>query len=132
MLLIKSSKFSIPRSFSMPVAWNIWWISPLRVIMMFTTLISKKVELIFLEFFGCWHLKARHWFLEHTLSLIKSFPENFNFVRSKDFCGRFLWFLWIFYFSFLSSNFKITLSVFLSQWHACRSSRVLLEKELYR
>ena len=30
-LLIKSSKFSILKSFSMSIVWNIWWISPLEV-----------------------------------------------------------------------------------------------------
>ena len=30
-LLIKSSKFSILKNFSMSVVWNIWWISPFWV-----------------------------------------------------------------------------------------------------
>ena len=55
---------------------------------------------------------------------MKSLTENFNWDSLKDFCwGTFL-FTWIERFNFLSLNFKITLSLFFSRWHACISSGV--------
>ena len=55
-LLIKSSKFSISKTFSISVVWNIWWILPLGVNLMFTALFQNHVKWIFLEFFSWRHL----------------------------------------------------------------------------
>ena len=55
---------------------------------------------------------------------MKSLPENFNWDSSNDFCWRTFRLIWIERFNFLSLNFKITLSLFFSQWHACKSSGV--------
>ena len=60
--VINKINFSIPKSLSMSVVWNIWWISPLGVTLMFTSLFQNEVEWIFLEFFSWWHLQASHWF----------------------------------------------------------------------
>ena len=56
---------------------------------------------------------------------MKSLPENFNWDSSNDFCWRTFLFVWIERFNFLSLNFKITLSLFFSRWHACKSSGVI-------
>ena len=61
-LLIKPSKVWIPKSFSMSVVWNIWWISPLGVTLMFTALFQNLVKWIFLELFSWQHLYASCWF----------------------------------------------------------------------
>ena len=58
------------------------------------------------------------------LLLMKSLPENFNWDSSNDFCWRTFLFIWTECFNFLSLNFKITLSLFFSRWHARKSSGV--------
>ena len=52
MLLIKSSTFSVPKSFSLSIVWSIWWIFPLEVTIMFTSFFQNQVELLFLELFS--------------------------------------------------------------------------------
>ena len=53
---------------------------------------------------------------------MKSLPENFNWDSSNDFCWITFLFIWIEHFNFLSLNFRITLFLFFSWWHMCKSS----------
>ena len=53
---------------------------------------------------------------------MESLPKIFNWESSKDFCRRMFLFIWTERFNFLFSNFQITLLLFFSRWHACKSS----------
>ena len=111
---MKSSKLSTPKSFSMSVVWNIWWIFPLGVTLMLTALLQNQVEWISLGSCSWRHLKASCWFSQRTLA-----DEKLTRIERvpKISAGE----LFLF---FESLNFKITLSLFFSRWHACKSSEV--------
>ena len=122
MLLIKSSKLSIPRSFSMSIIWKILTGLLLSLSLTFTALFQNQVEWILPAFFSWRHLYASWWFSWHMLSDMKSLPENFSWRRSSDLFRRFFLLTSTPRFSFLHLHFIITDSFFFKQWQACTSS----------
>ena len=99
MLLIKSSKLSMPKSFSMSIIWKI--------------LTAMK------------NLYASWWFSWYMLSNIKCLPENFSLSRSSDLFWRFFRLTSTFCLSFLHLNFTITDSFFFKWWQACKLSGLI-------
>ena len=122
MLLIKSSKLSIPRSFSMSIIWKILTGLLLSLSLTFTALFQNQVEWILPAFFSWRHLYASWWFSWHMLSDMKSLPENLSWCRSLDLFQRFFLLTSTLRLSFLHLNFTITDSFFFKQWQACKSS----------
>ena len=122
MLLIKSSKLSIPRSFSMSIIWKILTGLLLSLSLTFTALFQNQVEWILPAFFSWWHLYDSWWFSWHVLSDMKSLPENLSWRRSSDLFWRFLLLTSMLHLSFLHLNFTITDSFFFKRWQACKSS----------
>ena len=112
MLLIKSSKLSMPRSFSMSIIWKILTGLLLSLCLTFTALFQNQVKWIFPAFFSWQHLYASWWFSWLMLSDMKSLPENFSWRRSSDLFWRFFWLTSTFCLSFLHLNFTITDSFF--------------------
>ena len=121
MLLIKSSKLSMPRSFSVSIIWNILTGLLLSLSLTFTALFQNQVEWIFPAFFSWQHLYASWWFSWHMLSDMKSLPENFSWRRSSDLFWRFFRLTRTFCLSFQHLNLTITNSFFFTRWKACRS-----------
>ena len=122
MLLIKSSKLSIPRSFSMSVIWKILTGLLLSLSLTFTALFQNQVEWILPAFFSWRHLYASWWFSWHMLSDMKSLPENLSWCRSLDLFQRFFLLTSTLRLSFLHLNFTITDSFFFKRWQVCKSS----------
>ena len=89
MLLIKSSKLSVPRSFSMSIIWKILTGLLPSLSLTFTALFPNQVEWIFPSLFSWRHLYASWWFPWHMLSNMKSLPEIFSLCRSSDLFRRF-------------------------------------------
>ena len=106
----------------MSVTWNILWILPCSVSLMFATL----VEYIFLALLSCWHLYASLWFSKDILLLTKSFPENFKFENFWDLAPRLLCLYVTVCFYSHHLNFTITLSDLFILWQTCRSSGAML------
>ena len=122
MLLIKSSKLSIPRNFSMSIILKILTGLLLSLILTFTALFQNQVDWILPAFFSWRHLYASWWFSWHMLSDMKSLPENLSWCRSLDLFQRFFLLTSTLRLSFLHLNFTITDSFFFKQWQACKSS----------
>ena len=121
MLLIKSSKLSIPRSFSMSIVWKILTELLFSLCLTFTALFQNQVEWNLPAFFRWRHLYASRWFLWHMLSDMKSLPENLSWCRSSDLFRRFFVLTSTLRLSFLHLNFIITDSFFFKWWQACKS-----------
>ena len=121
MLLIKSSKLSMPRSFSMSIMWKFLAGLLLSLSLTFTALFQNQVEWIFPAFFSWRHLYASCCFSWHMFSDMKSLPENFSWRRSSDLFRRFFQLTSTFCLSFLHLNFTITDSFFFKRWQACKS-----------
>ena len=122
MLLIKSSKLSIPRSFSMSIIWKFLTGLLLSIGLTFAALFQNQVEWILPAFFSWQHLYASWWFSWHMLSNMKSLPENLSWRRSSDLFPRFFLLTSTFRLSFLHLNFTITDSFFFKRWQTCKSS----------
>ena len=131
MLLIKSSKLSIPDSFSMSIIWKILTGLLLSLSSTFTGLFQNQVEWIFPAFLSWPHLLAKWWISWHMLSDMKNLPENFSWHRSSDL-------FWTFF--QLTSTFHLLLthlwnhnkiSWFLPNLHD-KSSRVLIPVYWYK
>ena len=116
MLLTKSSKLSMPRSFSMSIIWKILTGLLLSLSLTFTASFQNQEEWILPAFFSWQHLYASWWFLWHMLSNMKSLPENFSWHRSSDLFRRFFRLTSTFCLSFLHLNFTITDSFFFKRW----------------
>ena len=116
MLLTKSSKLSMPRSFSMSIIWNILTGLLLSLSLTFTALLQNQVEWIFPAFFKWRHLYASWWFSWLMLSNMKSLPENFSWHRSSDLFRRFFRLTSTFCLSFLHLNFTIADTFFFKRW----------------
>ena len=121
MLLIKSSKLSMLRSFSMAIMWKILTGLLLSLSLTFTALFQNQVEWIFPAFFNWRHLHTSWRFSWHMLSNMKSLPENLSWRRSSDLFRRFFQLTSTFCLSFLHLNFTITDSFFFKWWQACKS-----------
>ena len=126
MLLIKLSKLSMPKSFSVSIIWKILTWLLLSLSLTFTALFQNQVEWIFPAFFSWQHLYASWWFSWYMLSDMKSFPENVSWRRSSDFFWRFFLLTNTLFLSFLHLNFTITNSFFLRWWQACKLSGLTL------
>ena len=122
MLLIKSSKLSIPRSFSMSIIWKILTGLLLSLSLTFTALFQNQVEWILYAFFSWRYLYGSRWFSWHMLSNMKSLPENLSWRRSSDVFRRFFLSTSTLCLRFLHLNFTITDSFFFKRWQACKSS----------
>ena len=122
MLLIKSSKLSIPRNFSMSIILKVLTGLLLSLILTFTALFQNQVDWILPAFFSWRHLYASWWFSWHMLSDMKSLPENLSWCRSLDLFQRFFLLTSTLRLSFLHLNFTITDSFFFKRWQACKSS----------
>ena len=120
MLLIKSSKLSMPRSFSMSIIWKILAGLLLSLSLTFTALFQNQLEWIFPTFFSWRHLYAILWFSWHMLSDMKSLPENLSWRRSSDLFRRFFRLISTLCLCFLHLNFTITDSFFFERWQACK------------
>ena len=121
-MLIKSSKLSKPRSFSMSIIWKILTGLLLSLSLTFTSLFQNQVEWILPAFFSWRHLYASWWFSWHMLSDMKSLRENLSWCRSSDLFQRFFLLTSMLCLSFLHLNFTITDSFFFKRWQACKSS----------
>ena len=122
MLLIKSSKLSMPKSFSMSMIWKIMTVLLLLLSLTFTALLfQNQLQCIFPAFFSWRHLYASWWFSLHMLSDRKSLPENFSWRRSSDLFRRFFRLTGTFCFSFLHLSFTITDYFFFKRWQSCKS-----------
>ena len=121
MLLIKSSKLSMPRSFSMSIIWKILTGLLLSLSLTFTALFQNQVGWIFSAIFSWRNLYASWWFSWHMFSNMKSLPENFSCRRSSDLFRRFFRLTSTFCLIFLNLNFTISHSFFFKRWQACKS-----------
>ena len=110
----------------MSVTWNILYILPCSVNLMFTTFLKNQVECIFLELLSCQHLYASCWFSCDILLLTKSLPENLKLKSSWDLVPRFLCLYINDCFCLQHLNFTITLSDLFIRWQACKSSGTTL------
>ena len=126
MLLIKSSKLSMPRSFSMSIIWKILTGLLLSLCLTFTALFQNQVKWIFPAFFSWQHLYASWWFSWLMLSDMKSLPENFSWRRSSDLFWRF--FPVNKYFLFKFRAFKFHNNRFFLQTMASLRDRVYLNQ----
>ena len=131
MLLIKSSKLSMPKSFSMSIIWKILTGLLLSLRLTFTALFQNQVEWILPAFFSWWHLYASWWFSWHILSGMKSLPESFGWHWSLDLFQKFFLLTSTLCLSFLHLNFTITNTFFFKRWQAFKSSHAWLKKILY-
>ena len=122
MLLIKLSKLSIPRSFSMSIIWKILTGLLLSLSLTFTALFQNQVDWILPAFFSWQHLYASCWFSWHMLSNMKSLPGNHSWHRSSDLFWRSFLLTSTLRLSFLHFNFTITDSFFFKRWQACNLS----------
>ena len=122
MLLIKSSKLSMPKSFSVSIIWKNLTELLLSLSLTYTALFQNQIEWIFPAFVSWGHLYASWWFLWHMLSDMKSSPENFSWRRSSDLFRRFFLLTSTLRVSFLNLNVTITDSFYFRRWQACKSS----------
>ena len=114
------------KKFSIPVTWNIFCILPCSVNLVFTTLLKKRDECIFLTFLCCQYLYESCWFSWDILSLTKSVPESFKFVGSSDLLSRLLRLYISNCFCFNHVHFTITLANFFVRWQAYKISGTTL------
>ena len=126
MLLIKSSKLSMPKSFSMSIIWKILTGLLLSLSLTFTVLFQNQVEWIFLAFFSRRYLYASWWFSWHMLSDMKNLPGNFSWRKSSDLFWRFFLLTRTLHLSFLHLNFTTADSFFFWWSQVCKSSRLTL------
>ena len=116
-----SSKLSVSKKFSMSVVWNILYILPCSVNLVFTTLLKNQVEWILRALLSCRHLYASCWFSWDILSLTKSLPENFRLLSSWDLLSTFFHLYITEFFCLQHLNLTITLSVLFFRCQACKS-----------
>ena len=118
MLLIKSSKLSIPRSFSMSIIWKILTGLLLSLSLTFTAVFQNQVENILQLTTSMCQLMV---FMAYAL-WYEELTRKRSWRRFSDLSLRFVLLPSPLHLSFLHLNFTITDSFFFKRWQACMSS----------